>query len=433
MAQQLLQLEARSARHCQAVLSRYLPGLDPGLTPVAPGQALLAGATLTALRTAYGHAGLEAILHTAGVASHAAVGDAQALKLMAQRDIGALPPRPAAPPDSRLWHLDTLQARAAWQFWGGPDAITWGGVKVGQIDTGYTRHPSLGFNGSKGPTWVDVAAGRTFFNAGAGPGKEGPGGGVDANEVLMDGHGTRVASVICGHDSAAPGGTYLGVAPKVPLVPVRIANLVLISHAQRELAQALRYLVHQAQVSVINLSMGFLPRTQQRVLDRAIDETYEAGVILVCAAGQPLRHVVSPAHGRRTIAVAGSTQAGIPWGQSAYGSTVDWTAPADNILRAQTARSGHTGYAGNGDGTSYAAAVSSGAAALWLARHGAALAARYPHPWQRVEAFKLLVAQTAQPMPHQRPGSFGSGVLNIAALLDAKLPPADKLTMQDRT
>jgi hypothetical protein len=271
-----------------------------------------------------------------------------------------------------------------------------------------------------------------MFAASGGSGGPGPGGGIDPIEDQMDGHGTRIASVLCGHDLNAPDGPYFGIAPKVPLVPVRIANHVLISHAQRELAQALRYLVHQVGVSVINLSMGFLPRLVMSDLKRAIDETYEAGVIFVCAAGQPLSSVVSPAHGRRTIAAAGSTIGSIPWGQSARGAAVDWSAPAEHIHRAETTRTGVTRYAGGGDGTSYAAAITSGAAALWLTRHRDQLSSAYPQGWQRVEAFKAVAAATANPMRHQQPGSFGAGVLDIAALLQAPLPLASTLQRENR-
>ena len=429
MNQSLLQLSAHGLPQCQAVLARELPGLDPGLVALTPRRALLPASTLRSLRARYGRQGCEAVLREAGVQQHDPISNDQALRLVRQRDFSRLPPRPAAAADNRLWHLDAVRAREAWQqHWGGPDAIAWGAVRVGQIDTGYTRHPALGFPDN---TWVDVAGGRTWFNPGEGGGSDGPGLGVDNNDRLRDGHGTRVASVICGDHAAAPGGRYLGVAPRVPLVPVRIADDVLIPHAQRELAQAIRYLVREARLSVINLSMGFLPRSQIKVLDQAIDEAYESGVILVCAAGQPLPRVVSPAHGRRTLAVAGSTPAGIPWGQSAHGNAVNWTAPAADILRADTNRQGQFGYAGNGDGTSYAAAISTGAAALWLARHGeAALKAAYPSPWQRVAAFQQVAEATAKPMPHQQPGSFGFGILDIADLLATPLPPAGSLQPQ---
>lgn len=422
------QVAGQSLPQARRVLSNYLTGLDVGLVPLSTTEALLPDTTLAALKHTYGAVGALAVLSHAGLSPPTRVPDAQALALLQQRDIHNLPPRAAAVASQRLWHLDATRARAAWQFWGGPAGIPWGGVKVGQVDTGYSQHPALGFAG--GASWVQVGEARTFYAPGAGPGGPGPGDGVDALEAQFDGHGTRVASVICGDDAAAPGGAYLGVAPRVPLVPVRIANVVLITHAQRELAEALRYLVHSAKVSVINLSMGFLPRTQMKVLDRAIDECYEAGVILVCAAGQPLRSVVSPAHGRRTIAVAGSTPEGIPWGDSACGTAVDWTAPAKGIYRADAKHGGRLTYAGGGDGTSYAAAITTGAAALWLARHGPALQAAYPQPWQVVEAFKAVARVTAAPMPHQQPGAFGTGILDIAALTAATLPPSATLVQE---
>lgn len=422
-----LKLDERGFLHCLLTLQQYLPGVDPGLTALGAKEALLAEPTLVALQRAYGRSGRATVLRQAGVLSSTPVGQAEALHGLANRDLAGLPVRASALAD-RGWHLDEVNVRPAWtQHWGGPDAIDWGSVKVGQIDTGYTEHPAFGFGRQP---WLDVAAARTFFAPGEDAGDPGPGQGIDPLAGLMDGHGTRVASVICGHDPAAPLGTYLGVAPKVPLVPVRIANIVLISHAQRELAQALRYLVNDARISVINLSMGFLPRTQIKVLDKAIDEAYEAGVIFACAAGQPLRHVVSPAHGRRTIAAAGSTLGGVPWGKSAYGAAVDWTAPADHIYRAETRKPATPSYAGAGDGTSYATAITTGAAALWLARHAGALSVAYPQPWQRIEAFKAVAKATARKMPNQQPGSFGAGILDIAALLNAPLPAPEALVQE---
>jgi hypothetical protein len=426
MAQQLLELDARGVTHAQEVLSRYLPGFDPGLTVISARLVVLPETTLLALKHAYGTTDRQAVLRQAGVTARRELADMEALELLLRREPGAQPARPAAAGVTPGWHLDDVRVQAAWDLWGGPLAIDWGAVRVGQVDTGYTAHHALGFPQGG---WVDTLQARTFFAPGAGTGGAGPGGGLDPLEDQMDGHGTRVASVICGHDATAAAGPYLGVAPRVPLVPVRIANHVLISHAQRELAQALRHLVRTCQVSVINLSMGFLPRLQMRELDHAIDEAYEAGVIFVCAAGQPLASVVSPAHGRRTVAVAGSTVGGIPWGSSAHGSAVDWSAPAAGIHRAE-ASAGGADYAGGGDGTSYAAAITTGAAALWLAHHGAQLDATYPQPWQKVEAFKWVAKATARPMPNQQPGSFGAGVINIGDLLLHELPPALALVQE---
>lgn len=427
---QLLEVDGRGLLHCRQVLVDYLPGLDPGLTPVAASEALLAGSTLTALARAYGEDGSARVLQAAGVVHGKPVTQSEALARLSSRDVSMLPVRPSEGVPHG-WHLDEVNVRPAWQHWGGPERIDWDSVRVGQIDTGYTPHTVFGFGAAP---WLDVQGARTFFASARADDDPGPGEGMDPLTMLFDGHGTRVGSVLCGYDPAAPGGTYLGIAPKVPLVPVRIANTVLVTHAQREIAQALRYLVNDAKVSVINLSMGFLPRTQMAVLDRAIDEAYLAGVVLVCAAGQPSRLVISPAHGRRTIAAAGSTtnsrSESRPWGESAYGPSVDWAAPAAHIYRAEMQKPSRAAYAGRGDGTSYATAITSGAAALWLARHGTDLASTYPQAWQRVEAFKAVAKATARKMPHQQPGAFGAGILNIGALLKAPLPPSSSLEQE---
>lgn len=280
------------------------------MTALGSSEALIAGATLDALTRTYGAAGSKAILRRAGVLEVSSVNQTEALHRLTSRDPGELPARTSSD-STKGWHLDEVNVRRAWDQWGGPDEIPWGQVKVGQIDTGYTPHPVFGFGDR---TWLDVAAGRSFFADNSGTADSAPGQDIDPLADLMDGHGTRIASVICGHDPNAPGGPYLGIAPKVPLVPVRIANIVLISHAQRELAKALHYQVHEAKVSVINQSMGFLPCTQMAVLDRGIDETYLAGVILIWClrpmdAG-PSRRLAAPWHkspGAKALMEAAST------------------------------------------------------------------------------------------------------------------------------
>ena len=66
-----------------------------------------------------------------------------------------------------------------------------------------------------------------------------------------------------------------------------------------------------------------------------------------------------------------------------------------------------------------------------VADHGAVLNARYAQPWQRVEAFKAVTKASAQAMPNQQAGSFGAGVIDVAALLQQPLPAADALRAED--
>ena len=67
---------------------------------------------------------------------------------------------------------------------------------------------------------------------------------------------------------------------------------------------------------------------------------------------------------------------------------------------------------------------------MWLARRHAELTATYEHAWQRVEAFKVVAKATAKPMPNQRPGAFGAGILDVEALLKEQLPPVNALAIE---
>lgn len=423
MQHHVLELGDSSVAHATRVLTDYLPGLGLGLLPLGPRRLLVPGSTVLALHRQYGSPQVPAILAKAGASGAIEVDDSQAIALLQVRDVRTLPPRPFAPKAiaGLDWHLVKTRVPQAWRLVNGPDHITWGAVRVGHIDTGYTRHPVFGFGANP---WLDESLGRTFFApSAAGLSDAGPGGGVDPLAFSMDGHGTRTASTICGHAPAAAGGAFYGVAPKVPLVPVRIADHVWINHAQDEFAQAVDHLVDNAGVGVISLSMGVKLASSNAALRAALDKAYDAGVVMVCAAGNIVRSVVSPARLPRTLALAGVTDALVPWGGSSYGPEVDVSGPADGIRRAEM-RAGKPDYRGGGDGTSYATAMTAGAAALWLAHHGSVLGTRYPQPWQRVEAFKSVLLSSVQlPAGWQVGGGFGSGVIDVHKLLLEPLPP----------
>ncbi|MBN8487470.1 MAG: hypothetical protein J0M20_07075, partial [Burkholderiales bacterium] len=57
-----------------------------------------------------------------------------------------------------------------------------------------------------------------------------------------------------------------------------------------------------------------------------------------------------------------------------------------------------------------------------------AIAAAYPQPWQRVEAFRHCARASARVPAGWNPGAFGSGILDLEALLQCPLPPAAALT-----
>ena len=336
------------------------------------------------------------------------------------------------------WHLKACKFPEAWAQLNASDfgAIDWGDVLVGQIDTGFCEHPALGF-ASGASTTVKTALDRNLF-----PGDfSRPDYSVDdAHDPLagaaFEGHGTRTGSVLAGHfvrqSLAGALNGYFGAAPKVPYVPVRISDSVFISDVQVQLAEAIKYLV-SINCKVITLSMGFpliFGGGVMKEVKRAINTAFDRGVIFVCAAGNVVRNVVAPAALNRTIAVGGSTSLDEAWRGGSRGPEVDVSAPAWPIYRATMDRKGKPVY-GFGDGTSFATALTAGAAALWLARHGNALQAAYPQPWQRVAAFKKLVTASARvPAGGWDTNNFGSGILDANALLLASLPDAGSLNAE---
>lgn len=425
----LLTTDGRPTAEVERQLRRYLPGLDTRLWPTSPTQAVLRAPLLRALEIDYPAIGAGPLLVVLGVSRIDPIDDETSAAMVALRDRDRIPPPAAAPraaPAAALdWHLEQAKVPAAWALLGGPDAIDWGEVKVGQIDTGFTEHPAFGFPAAP---CIDLVHAATFVP----PQSEGdvtvvadePGNGRDNLDGLNGGHGTRIGATICGHAPGAAGGAFYGVAPKVPLVPARITDAVWINHRQREFNDAVRHLVDTAGVKVINVSLGVFLSAIRSELRDAVNHAYDAGVIMVCAAGNIVNPVVAPARLARTLAVGGVTQADIPWSGSSYGPETDLSCYADGIRRADTRRPARYSYGGGGDGTSYATAMTSGAAALWLAHHGAALDAAYPQAWQRVEAFRDAVRSSARVPANWNPGAFGAGILDVGALLKEPLPPA---------
>lgn len=429
----ILVTDGRALAAVERQLAKYLPGLDVRLFPFSEHQAILRGALVYALQAEYPSIPMQQMLTALGVAGLKAVEDEVSAMILAGRDAIDLPIRPglaAAAHATKMtggfdWHLEQIRVPAAWQLVGGPGSIAWGSTKVGHIDTGYTGHPAFGFPDA----WIDAINATTFFPSPSNP--EAPvneelGNGLDNGAGVSAGHGTRIGSTICGHDPHAPNGVFFGVAPQVPLVPVRITDIVWINHAQRQFEQAVLHLLAQG-VGAINISLGVFLGSMTGELRRAVNTAYDAGVILVCAAGNHVNSVVGPAKLARTIAVAGVTRNDSPWSGSSYGPEVDFSAPAADLRRASVKGTSTFSYGFEGDGTSYAAAMTTGAAALWLTHRAAELGVAYSQPWQRIEAFRTLARSTARVPTVWRNGSFGTGILDVAALIAAPLPPFDGL------
>jgi subtilisin family serine protease len=308
-------------------------------------------------------------------------------------------------------------------------------VRIGHVDTGVSRHPALGFDANgEVPENLLLAEGHDFLDAGEpfSPLRERQStirciaNGGRIGDCLTDypDHGTKTLSVILSNSDH-----LIGVAPGARVIPVRIADgPIFRNNAQRDnMGPAIRHLLGLTRVPrVISISMGnpghaglWQPLFSAfgadagfgRETRRAFDEAYQAGVIVVCAAGQVIDRVIYPARYKTTIAVGGIRQDGqrhYPDGNYDNPGLVDIWAQADGINRAISyledgaprfdySEQEQDASTDDVSGTSYAAPQVAAAAALWVETFFHEL----PQPgdvdaWKTVEAFRAAVVESAR-------------------------------------
>lgn len=302
------------------------------------------------------------------------------------------------------------------------------GIAIAHIDTGIDEtHPCFANDRPR------VESGVNFVEPGHPPRDPYP---RERTYVGMPGHGVRTASVLMASDE----NRMKGIVPGASLFPYRITDVTIIDipGVRTKLADALLHSMQRRDCDVVSLALDDPTQPASSVV-AAVAALYEGGVIMCCASGNVSPTVVAPANLPGTIAVGGSmvptdgpTMVHRPWDSASSGDEVDISAPADKVLRAHWHGLGDTvlpAY-GIGDGTSYAASMVAGAAALWLARHGPrALKAAGLTGWKRVEAFRHCLKTSAQPWTGTVTG-YGAGVLDVAALMDVPLPIAASLSRQ---
>src|SRR5262249_42476634 len=140
--------------------------------------------------------------------------------------------------------------------------------------------------------------------------------------------------------------------------------------SQVSVARAIDWAVDHG-AEVITMSLGGVFSFS---LHRSIARAVQADVIVLAAAGNCVRFVVWPARFDECLAVAGTNSPDKPWPGSCRGAAVDVAAPGQNVIRASIPRGTGPGGSdvGQGQGTSFAVALTAGVAALWLAHHGRA-------------------------------------------------------------
>ncbi|MFL5340654.1 MAG: S8 family serine peptidase [Gemmataceae bacterium] len=320
------------------------------------------------------------------------------------------------------------------------------GVTLALVDSGFFPHPDLTGNVNRVRAWADTSSPRIqecFFNADELP--HWPG--WDERRPAQW-HGLMTAAAAAG-SGATSHGWYRGYAPEAALVFVqtwdengRITN--------DSLVRALRWLLlHREllQLRIVNLSLGGDPvrRLAGNVVDQAVRELVEAGVVVVAAAGNGgRRRVLPPATARHALTVGGldTRNSSDPrawrlwhgnWGRGSDGSAKpDLLAPAvwmaaPVLPGSATAAEGQELFAQRRgdeeverriahhkfltpsyqhvDGTSFAAAVVSGAAACLLEAQ----------PDLAPQDVYDILNKTARPLPDVPRSKQGAGVIRPAA------------------
>lgn len=257
-----------------------------------------------------------------------------------------------------------------------------------------------------------------------GPNNRGDATDPDNRRLILDnsGHGTGTISILAGQAWAKSNGEPMGAAPDADIVPLRIADTVVLLRTSA-FASALEYAVDIG-CDVGSMSMGGLA---SRAWRDSIDRAYLSGFCLVAAAGNclhgfPTRHVVYPARFGRVIAATGVMANGNPYDGLSGLKTIEGnygpTKVMEHAISAYTPNIWWAKYGcsnavrEDGEGTSSATPQVAGAVALWMEKYKSVL----PRDFRRVEAARFALFSTAKQSNDK--SKLGNGVIQAKAALE---------------
>lgn len=329
--------------------------------------------------------------------------------------------------------------------------LTGAGVTIAMLDSGVASHPEI-------PTLlaaVDFVGDVSGSPVACYDPALGAWSTVDPN-----GHGTHVAGILAGSGSHSKEGRLRGVAPEASLVSVRVLDDLGRGRTSDVLA-GLQWVLDYKDglgIRVVNLSLGhpvYEPAAQDPLV-HAVEALWDAGVVVVCSAGNAGRSgdatISSPGNSRKAITVGALNDRNTPDTAddavttfSSRGPTrldlvakPDLLAPGNRIVSARAPGSyldvtfPERRVAGDPDrpdvlehfemsGTSMAAPLVSGTAALMLQQE----------PWLNPGTVKARLMRSARKATAGNPFATGAGALDIGAalreggqLIDAPSPRA---------
>jgi serine protease AprX len=326
---------------------------------------------------------------------------------------------PATDPGS-LWNV--AQAIGAHDVRG-----TGAGIDIAHIDTGIVDVPGLAES--------DVEIGPDFSFDDALDDVRGR----DAN-----GHGTHLASIMVARDQAWLDGDrqrrperFLGIAPDARLISIK-AGAADGGVDVTQVIAAINWVIANKDtegrnIRVLTLAFGTDGTQDYRVdpLTHAVERAWQAGIVVVVSGGNDgwnAARLSNPAYDPYVLAVGaaqlvdGKTYVPSDFSQtSTQGRTVDLSAPGRSIVALRSPGSysdadNHAGRAGDrwvrGSGTSQAAAVVGGAAALLLSER----------PLLTPDQVKSLLMSTATRPERDDRGLAGAGYLRVDKAVGAGTP-----------
>jgi serine protease AprX len=185
-----------------------------------------------------------------------------------------------------------------------PESVFKGaGVTIAVVDSGVAQHPDL----QTLTAVVDVV------------GQSNPQAAPPEDSVDPNGHGTHVAGIMVGSGSHS-GGRMAGVAPEASLVSVRVLDDIGRGVTSDVLAGLQWILDNKDQhgIRVVNISLGH-PVYEPAGVDplvEAVEELWDAGVVVVCSAGNRGRDghvtITSPCNSPKVITIGATNHSGTP-------------------------------------------------------------------------------------------------------------------------
>ncbi|MFD1663032.1 type VII secretion-associated serine protease mycosin [Streptomyces caeni] len=278
------------------------------------------------------------------------------------------------------WPLTQFQAEQIWHISRGQ------GVTVAVIDSGVdAAHPDL-----KG----QVLPGAGFLGAPRDDGRA---------DISDDSHGTAIAGIIAGTGEADSGNGMTGLAPESKVLPVRVSTNG--TAEPTAIAEGIKYAAdHHAQV--INISVG--TTTPDPLLREAVTYALGKDAVIVASAGNEGQNgnpAMYPASFPGVINVTGTDSNGRFWPVSESSPRSTLAAPATGIYSAND-----RGQYVRADGTSYAAAYVSAAAAL--------VRSAFPH-LTAGQTIRRLISTAQRPGGSGHDDQYGYGLVNPLAALRA--------------